>query len=499
MGYSGEVIRGFLLDAARTLERPERYVAAFDFLADRGVNRIIWHFTDDQGCRLAFRSVPSIGSTHALTVAETRRLACAARDRGIVLVPEVASLGHCRYITRLPQYAHLEEGGAEYSGLCPVHPQTREVIGALLRETLEIFDSPEVHVGLDEVQIGRHPLTRRALQSRTAASLIADHVAFVRDVVVTEGGRQMWMWGDGLLASPELLALAPRDGVTICNWQYTPAVDPASTQRLLDAGFDVITASALLSHDQTLFPSAGHALANVRAMHAHADLTSETTGKSVVGEVVTTWFPCRSVGGAQWLGWHLATEVLNNRDVGDAAVRSFGTRFHGLPDSLEWADACRSLLALAPRRAEWLAVLNARMDDLPAAVAAALPATAARWQAAARDLCSVADRVQRNRPEYDGLLLLADLLAHAYEAAVALGELADPPVIRRLVGRRADLLERLQSAWVRERFSDDPARTAAPVAAFHDDHLLLSVADSLDQLRSWTGHPGETNIAVQVQ
>ncbi len=474
-------VRGFLIDAARTLERPEHYLAAFDFLAARGIDHVIWHFCDDQGCRLAFRSVPGVGSPHALSVGQTRDLVRAARDRGIVLVPEIAALGHCRYITRLPRFAHLEEGGAEYSGMCPVHPQTREVVAALVRETMDVFDAPAIHVGLDEVEIGRHPLTRRALQTRTAAELLADHVGFVRDLVVAEGGRQMWMWGDGLLASPELLERVPRAGVTVCNWQYGPAAGPATTQRLLDAGFDVITASALLSHDQTLFPSTGHALANIRAMHAHAGLRGDRAGTAVRGEIVTTWFPCRSVGGAEWLGWHLAAEIVSGGPAGDAAVRSFGADFHGLADPAAWTDACRTLLALAPRRDEWLAVLNARVGDLSAPVAAALPATAARWQGAARTLRGSAAGVGRHRAEFDALLLLVELLAHAYEvAAAAAGGVPDRAAVRQWVGRRSDLLDRLQAAWVRQRYADDPARTHATVTAFRDDHLLLSVADSID-------------------
>ncbi len=442
---------------------------------------MIWHFTDDQGCRLRFRSVPGIGSRHAHDVGEMKGLIRAARAHGITLVPEIASLGHSRYITRLPQYRHLDESGPEYSGMCPVHPQTREVIAALVRETIEIFDGPEVHVGLDEVDIGRHPLTRAALATRSVSQLVGEHVQFVRDLVVTQGGREMWMWGDGMLASQELMDLVPRD-VVVCNWNYGPAVDGTSTRRLLDAGFDVITGSALLSHDQTLFPSSGHALANVRAHRSHADLRGSGGKTRVRGEIITTWFPCRSVTDAQWLGWHLACDGVRGGAVEDVAgsVRSFGEAFHGLVRTDDWAAACGTLLDLAPRRREWLAVLKVEMDALSADILDTLGAKADALESAVQSLRAAAIGVIRHPTEFAALQLLVDLLAHAYRVAATVNEHGF--AVQHQLGERVALLDRLDAAWDRERFADDPTRGNPVIDVFRDDHLLIAGRDGLGSL-----------------
>ena len=479
---------GFLLDSARTLERRGYYEKALTFLAERGINRVIWHFCDDQGCQLQFRSVPGIGSARSYTVNETRQLIQFAKQRGVELVPEIASLGHSRYITRLPAYQHLNENDDAYSGMCPVEPETREVIARLVRETMEIFDSAEVHVGLDEVAIGDHPLTRQSLRTRSKAQIIADHIRFVRELVVEEGGREMWMWGDGLIASDELIGLVPKD-IVICNWQYAADVDQSSTQKLLDAGFDVITASAILSHDQTLFPSIDYSIKNVRAMRSHGGLRGTRTDAKVRGEIVTTWMPSRSISESQWLGWHLATHVLADGPEApiEPAVRAFGREFHGLEQTDAWWHACLALLEGAPRRTEWMAVIKLDLNSLPATVDQTLGSMAERWRSLAMSLHQIAPDVRSNRVAFDAMQLLVDLLAHAYEAASSLSDLTASTVnegerIHTLLETRQRLCDQLSDAWDRERYSDDPTKFHAAIRFFRDDHLLLTVRDGLGVL-----------------
>ena len=200
---------------------------------------------------------------------------------GITIIPELAALGHSRFITRLTQYRHLNEEESAYTGMCPVAPETRDVLAALLRETMDVFDSPAIHVGMDEVAIGSHPLTQLALQTRSRSQIMADHIEFLHDVVTVQGAREMWMWGDQFVASNELLDALPKD-IVVCNWQYDPMANQASTQRLLDAGYDVVTASALLSFGQTLFPSTDYALANVRRMRGHRHRPAQQTAWDAV-------------------------------------------------------------------------------------------------------------------------------------------------------------------------------------------------------------------------
>src|SRR6516164_2837219 len=90
--------RGFLIDSARCLENRAYYRRLIDFVAARGCNVLLWHFTDDQGCSLQFESVPGIASPHAYSKQEMRELIAYATDRSVEIIPELATLGHCRYI-----------------------------------------------------------------------------------------------------------------------------------------------------------------------------------------------------------------------------------------------------------------------------------------------------------------------------------------------------------------------------------------------------------------
>lgn len=490
-------VRTVLLDDARTCSSPDAFRANLRFLASIGVDSVLWHFSDDQGCRIAFDAIPGIGTRPCFSVHETRTLINYARDCGITLIPELATLGHSRFITRLPAYRHLKEGDGPYSGMCPVHPETRDVFRRLLTETIELFDPPAVHVGLDEVEIGEHPLTAAALKDRSVAELIADHVKFVRSIVVEQAGREMWMWADGMLAAPDLMKLVPRD-VVACNWQYTPTATRDTTQTLLDAGFDVLVASAILSFGQTLFPSDDYALANIRQMQSHAALTG--AGR-VRGHLVTTWIPSRSVTESQRLAWHLAADMLATGDAHDrdAAVRDFGRSRFGLADVDAWADACRRLLAHAPQRAQWLAVVKLRLEDAATASLDALSSLAAEWRAVADAMQRIRADVRSNLGEFDALRLIIELLDHAYAAAAALHPAAEPIERSRLaefVDERAAMLAALSASWDGERFSDDPAKTRPVIHFFRDDHLLLIVEDGLDELQARLASLDATDAAV---
>jgi len=478
--------RYFLLDDARTCSTFELLQTQLIFLRDRGIDGVIWHFSDDQGCRIRFESVPEIGETPSFSVEQVRQLVRFARNIGLTLIPELASLGHSRFITRLPQFEHLNENDGAYSGMCPVHAQTREVLAALLRETIELFDAPAIHVGMDEVEIGQHPLTAAALKNRSVAELLADHLCFLRQIVVEDAGREMWMWGDGLLNSPELMERTPKD-IVVCNWQYRPAADVATTRLLLDAGFDVVPSSAILSHDQTLFPSNAYALQNIRTMRRHdADMTSR--GR-IRGHLVTTWIPCRSIGEAQWLGWHLAADLLADPERHDqaAAIQTFGQDFYGLENLDQWQAICDGLLNNAPQRKEWLRVVKLDLDDIAEPQADRIIESAELWQVSSHQLSTLRPRVRKNAIAFEAFQLLFELLEESYSAARYLLEPAIDPIEHRhtllaLIKRRKRLLDALNRSWDREHFANDPAKTQPVIHFFRDDHLLITVQDGLNAL-----------------
>ena len=110
---------GLMIDAGRCLEKRQYYNDLIDFAAERGVTSLLWHFSDDQGCAIDFASVPGVASPHAYSRSEVRSLVTYARDRGIEIIPELASLGHTAYITRLPRFKHLAESNEMFQQHLP--------------------------------------------------------------------------------------------------------------------------------------------------------------------------------------------------------------------------------------------------------------------------------------------------------------------------------------------------------------------------------------------
>ncbi len=476
-----------MLDSARCQESRAYYRAFIDFAAARGMDTLIWHFTDDQGCSLQLDAVPGIASPNAYSKDEMRDLIRYAGERGVQVVPELASLGHSRYLTRLPAHRHLNEAdGAHFTGMCPVSPDTRRVIRALIEEVADLFPGPDLHVGLDEVNIGGHPLTRAALRTQARGELLADYAAFVHSVV-TGAGKRMWMWGDGLLKHPEMLAALPRD-IVVCNWQYAPDAPPAATRTLLDAGFDVLLCSALISHDQPLFPGEQFALPNIRAL---ADQRAQVGRGRVLGHVNTIWTPVRFIADSLWLGIDLAAALLDGRDP-TAQARTFGETFHGLTGvhAARFADAARLLFEGSPLRDEWLAV--AALEPLSPATHDRVATTAERWLIAHRLLVRIAPAVRQHATEFRALTLLAEVLQHTYDVAAKLADGPPAPAaLARLIDRGEAVVAAVDANWDRERFADDPRKYTAPIPSFQDDHLIPVLERGLARLRALASAPKE--------
>ena len=463
-----------MFDLGRAIERRSYFREAIKFLAERGVNTVLWHFTDDQGCAMEFDCVPGIASPNAYSKAEMRELVQYAREYGIDLVPEVASLGHTVYLTRLPQYRHLTESKEMFSSLCPVAPESRPLLKSLIEEAATVFDSPNFHVGLDETNFGQNPLSAAALLEKTKTEIFADHINFIHGVV-TGLGRQMWMWADGPLHDRTLAVRLPRD-IVMCNWKYRPVEPTDSTQYLLDSGFDVVLCSATISSQQMLFPGERFALRNIRSLQKH--LQVQSSGGKILGQLSTIWTPVRYMADSLWLGIDLSLTIMREGGNIDFAgcVGEFGGAFYGLSDTDDFVAACEIVAHLSPCRDEWLSVLRLENVD---AFAEPVRLAAPDWAVAYRLLDqSVRPAVSRCHREFDTFTLMTELTANAYDVA-AKGDDVD----ERAVENTERLLAAVEATWDRERYADDPRKYAAPIAHFAGDHLIPMMSEGLHRLR----------------
>lgn len=474
-----------MIDSARCLENRDFYRRMIRFCAQQGMNTLLWHFTDDQGCTLDFPSEPALGDSHAYSPQEMRELIAYAATEGITLIPELETLGHSRYITRHPQYRHLLESDADFTAICPLHPDTRSLMRRLLKDVADIFPSPWIHVGLDEVNLGAHALTAAALKERSKTQIMADYVRFIYDEV-TALGKQMVMWVDRPSYDTGLMAHLPKD-IIAAVWQYTPDVSPELSQRLLDDGFDVILCPGLITYDQPAYPG-DFGLPNIERMSAYQRLH----GKGRIrGLLATVWTPMRYLHDCLWPALGLGAHIIREQGAVDpaAAMAAHLEDFHGAPAQADVVNAlCRSF-ALAPRRHEYLSLLKATPEGLERTH---LAERATDWEAIAQALTCFAEAgsIRKEAQAFATLCRFTAWLGWLYRRAACL--LADTPCTatqERLFTEGQEWLAWLEQTWDKERFADDPRKFTPVFHWEHNEYLLINFRQSLHTAAPATARP----------
>ncbi len=172
--------RGMMLDCARHFFPIEFVKQYIDLLAMHNMNRFHWHLSDDQGWRIEIKKYPrlvDVGSVRKQTTIghncqiydgmpyggyytqdEAREVVEYARQRHIVVVPEIDMPGHQQ--SALASYPELGCTGGPYEVgmnwgiylniLCLGNEQTYAFCEDVLSEIMDIFPSELIHIGGDE-------------------------------------------------------------------------------------------------------------------------------------------------------------------------------------------------------------------------------------------------------------------------------------------------------------------------------------------------------------
>ncbi|MFB3890633.1 MAG: family 20 glycosylhydrolase [Phycisphaerae bacterium] len=504
-------IRGLMLDVSRQIERHEFYFSLLDHLARWGFNTLWWHFADDQGFHLKLDSHPEIASPFAFTKEEMRRLVRKAEHLGLDVVPEVESLGHGRFITRLPQYAHLADGDTtHFNAVCPSRPETAKLLGEIIEEVASIFPSPYFHAGLDEVNFGGCPRCRRRGRGRPEWWIYAQHTLAIHDIVTRNCGKRMIIWADHIERQPAMLKVLPKD-IIMTQWQYDELRLDAFA-RSTRAGFQSIAAPALCHHSDLVHPNAQ----NFRNMDDMVTAVAKMGRRKVLGIVNTWWTSWRGLRDAYLPAVAYTGRMLTaGRPLDKVKTMAwFAEDFFGLPEGeagqrrgrrvgrddereslkLSASSASSALSATSVGRAIWRLheqVLQGEREmsltwasPLAMHVAAQVaeePGFAARKNIVDDCLAvlkAAAGNVRRNRPAFNALVLAARIDAFGLQGAADAKELyrllanaegrwcrgadlrPNRDYIARFLARRLRVAQRLcrqaDREWDRTRFADDP-------------------------------------------
>ena len=266
---------------------------------------------------------------------------------------------------------------------------------------------------------------------------------------------------------------------------------PATTQTLLDAGFDVISSSALISYDQPLFPGEQFAVPNVRTLQAQQSLsTGAANGGKVLGHLNTIWTPIRYIADSLWASVDLAAAILVEGADVDSQVQAqkFSQNYYGLneADAERFAEVMGVLLEESPMRSEWLAVV--RLEPLSDELRERVMNVSPKWLRAESTLKRLSPSVRKHAVEFGAFSLLVEMFAHIYDAAAQFADsknhAANQAVTTsKLLRRGESILDRVDRAWDRERFADDPRKHTAPIASYQCDHLIPLLQTGVAVLR----------------
>ena len=177
--------RGMMLDCARHFHPVHRIKSLINQLARYKFNYFHWHLTDDEGWRIQIDAYPELTEIGAwrgpfetlepqyssLTKihggfyrkAEIKEIVNYAAARGITVIPEIDIPGHCRAaIKSLPNLLIEPEDQSKYRSiqhfvdniLNPGIAGTYQFLETIMDEICELFPSPFVHIGGDEVPDG---------------------------------------------------------------------------------------------------------------------------------------------------------------------------------------------------------------------------------------------------------------------------------------------------------------------------------------------------------
>ena len=501
-------IRGLMLDAARLPEPLAFYKKFIDFCADWDVNTIIFRLTDDQGCAIRFTGCPKL-LTHknALTPDDIRSLVSHAQNRNIVLIPEIESFGHCRYITGTETFAHLSDkapGDPDWrEGLIPTHPEVMDIFVNLYAEIADLFPGPYLHGGCDEVTWGASDFSKDLLAKAGRADICAAHLNGLNRIA-RDNHKEFIVWADMVCRNmPECMDRLDKN-IILHDWIYKeqePEHLKKTALKILSRGFRLLGGPALIW--ARWGPRAGQS--QLRNIDAFCSAYRGLNNKNILGIVTTHWIPTRFLPGADldslaYAAVAMAQEVQRART---SAFADFVTRhFEATWDSI-WADIFRTLYDTAPLRLSnappWSdPVIPDLWTDEPGLRSALkeneifpLP-----FDRLIRQMSEKAETITRNQSDFQAMRVSVEYLDHLQQRRNITSSLCrkTPDQAARDIASIADsdqaMLKKVLKIWDAQRFPwaadqtpetghDDLAGTLSKAASFSKE-----LADNPDMFRT---------------
>ena len=142
-------VRGYMHDVGRSFISIETLKKHVDLLAHFKVNTFHWHMTENQAWRFEIKAYPQLTSSGSMTrypglfytQEQCRELQDYAKERGVIVIPEIDMPGHSEAFTRAMGFDMQTDKGVA-------------VLKEIIEEVVKVFpDAPYIHIGADEKSI----------------------------------------------------------------------------------------------------------------------------------------------------------------------------------------------------------------------------------------------------------------------------------------------------------------------------------------------------------
>jgi hypothetical protein len=501
-------LKGWMIDAARLPEPLDYYRQVIDQCAAWGLNTILFRITDDQGSALRFASHPELEAhLHAYTPQELTGLAEYAARKGVDLIPEIESFGHTGFITRCPAYSHLldedPQEHAHFTGILPCHPDTLALLADLYREIANIFPSPYLHAGCDEVNWGRSTYSQSLIAKEGRAAVWARHINSLQEIA-RENDRQLMIWADHpLYGDAKILPLLNRE-IILVDWNYwetDPEIVLARAATALQSGFRLVGSPAWIWCRWSVRPGEAQ-LANIAAFNmAYARIEDP----ACLGVIITNWVPSRYLNHALWDGLAYAAAHPGADQL--SVWRAFIENHYRASWAPAWGDLYQLLYSLIPPRQACARLLPGPYQPEAWHDPASLTRAFQQHPADPLPLADLLIRAQRceslvkqNHASFQALILSLGYLAHLQYRHQALFQIVrqeNPEPNRAVAVLEAVALadekmeQVLDEDWNLNRYPDDPAKNAPLPRLAPQDQSLYAIRQAAWFSRLLAEHPDQ--------
>jgi hypothetical protein len=234
-----------------------------------------------------FRRHPAIGKgASPLEAQDILVLDAFCRERGVELVPSLATFGHMANILKHPEYHELaedwgigkyvdQEGLAKLHphmrhrawGVSPANPKTYDFLDSLFAELLPLFSSEKFNICCDETWDLGFGQTHDLIKKKGMGPVYLGHIVRLADLA-RKRGKRVQFWGDIIRKYPELIPKIPKD-VTVLDWGYDANHNFDSIGDFAKVGLPFYACPGTSSW-VSLFPRLHEAAANIHGFAAAA-------------------------------------------------------------------------------------------------------------------------------------------------------------------------------------------------------------------------------------